>query len=240
MLKCSSRSMVACGVAAVFASHALVDPTSAPAAPLAVFLNHTRDELDRNYDQSAWASNMTDVLARYGTKSALTGERLGAPGRFSYRSAEVEGYDLFRAPDANGPVEVFVHGGAWRGGKASSYHFPPFTDAIEGDLSPERHVDSIDTPLLLASGSLESDEFKRQTHDFANALKKANRSNTSMMLENFNHFEMLDDYATPYGRIGQGVLNQISGQQASLGGDKSFEADPARFSCRSLPSISRF
>jgi arylformamidase len=92
----------------------------------AVFLHYTQEELDRAYDQRAWAPNAEEVIARYGelsraakSRHPFTTERYG-PG-------EDEVLDIFppvMAPHAGAsaasdgkpraPVHVFIHGGAWR------------------------------------------------------------------------------------------------------------------------------
>lgn len=89
-----------------------------------IFLNYDQGGLDEAYDQRMWASNMEEILASYATASARTRTRLGAPLRFAYGPTEVEGLDLFRAAASAAPVQIFVHGGAWRRGKASEYAFP--------------------------------------------------------------------------------------------------------------------
>src|SRR5882724_8958435 len=81
-------------------------------------------ELDDAYGQSVYARSQPQVCGRYATNSEGTRARLGAPRRFAYGSAPVEGLDVFAAKRPNAPVNVFVHGGAWRGGLAKNYAFP--------------------------------------------------------------------------------------------------------------------
>jgi arylformamidase len=50
-----------------------------------------------------------------------------------------------------------------------------FTDEIEQELSPQRHLELFTSPVVLAYGSEETPEFQRQTRDFAAALR-ANRT----------------------------------------------------------------
>src|SRR3989475_2250091 len=89
-----------------------------------VWLDLDQKELDDAYDQSVYAPNQPQVTGRYATNSEITRARLGAPRRFAYGSAPVEGLDVFAAKRSNAPVNVFVHGGAWRGGLAKNYAFP--------------------------------------------------------------------------------------------------------------------
>src|ERR671934_588675 len=88
-----------------------------------VFLDYTQEELDRAYDQSAYAPNREQLLARIAHTSELTRRRLGSPERFSYGEATIEGLDLYRAKASRAPILVFVHGGAWRAGLARDYAF---------------------------------------------------------------------------------------------------------------------
>ena len=283
-----------------------------------VFLDYTQAELDRNYDQAAWAPNIRQILARYDWKSALTRDRLGEPERFSYGESEVEGFDFFRAEAEGAPLHIFIHGGAWRAGSAESYHFPaemfvdsgisyaaldfgavqdigldgmigqirdaiawihdnsadlgidsdriyisghssgahlagvvaatdwskfglpeeavkgallisgmydlkpvrlsarssyvPFTDAIEDEMSPARHVDEIVTPLIIAYGTLETDEFQRHSREFAGMLEGTDLLEGLIVAEHFNHFELVEDFANPFGVVGAAALAQIRGE----------------------------
>jgi arylformamidase len=84
-----------------------------------------------------------------------------------------------------------------------------FTDEMEESLSTQRHLARIDTPLVLAHGSYETPEFKRQTRDFAAALQAANKPVQFFINENYNHFEMMETFASPYGLLGRAVLEQM-------------------------------
>jgi arylformamidase len=84
-----------------------------------------------------------------------------------------------------------------------------FTDAMEDSLSTQRHLAQIETPLVLAHGTYETPEFMRQTRDFAAALKAANKPVQFFINENYNHFEMMETFASPYGLLGRTVLEQM-------------------------------
>jgi arylformamidase len=84
-----------------------------------------------------------------------------------------------------------------------------FTDEMEERLSTQRHLARINTPLVLAHGSYDTPEFQRQTRDFAAALKAANKPVQYLVNENYNHFEMLETLASPYGLLGRAVLEQM-------------------------------
>jgi arylformamidase len=84
-----------------------------------------------------------------------------------------------------------------------------FTDEIEENLSTQRHLARINTPLVLAHGTYETPEFQRQTREFATALKAANKPVQYFVNENYNHFEMMETFASPYGLLGRAVLEQM-------------------------------
>jgi arylformamidase len=84
-----------------------------------------------------------------------------------------------------------------------------FTDEMEERLSTQRHLARINTPLVLAHGSYETPEFQRQTRDFAAALKAASKPVQYLVNENYNHFEMMETFASPYGLLGRAVLEQM-------------------------------
>jgi arylformamidase len=84
-----------------------------------------------------------------------------------------------------------------------------FTDEMEHELSAQRHLDRLNTPLILAYGSYETPEFQRQTRDFFAAVKAAGKPVELLVGEGYNHFEMLETLASPYGLLGRAVLRQM-------------------------------
>jgi arylformamidase len=281
-----------------------------------VFLDYDQEALDRAYDQSVYAPNREQLLARLAHTSELARRRLGQPERFSYGAA-IEGLDLYRAKVARAPIAVFVHGGAWRGGMARDYAFPAevflragahyaaldfnnvletggdllpmaeqvrrgiawvcrnaerlgadprrvyvtgtssgahlagvaattdwtryglpadairgytlasgmydlrgprlskraayvkFTDEAEQALSPQRHLERINAPIVLVFGSHETPEFQRQTREFADALTHAGKAAELIRAEGYNHFELAETLGNPYGPLGRAVLAQM-------------------------------
>jgi arylformamidase len=281
----------------------------------AVYLGMDQAELDDCYNQIKYAPNQPQITARYTSNSAATRARLGEPRRIAYGSAPVEQFDLFAAPVANAPVCVFVHGGAWRHGEASSYAFPAevivgagahyaavdfdnvvttagdlapladqvrravawiyknaasfggdqrriylcghssgghlagvalttdwagqfglpadvlkgglvasgmydlepvslsarseyvrFSHAIVEALSPQRHVDRLACPIIVAYGTFETPEFQRQARDFVATAKKAGKPAELLVAEGYNHFEILETLASPHGVLGRAAL----------------------------------
>ena len=84
-----------------------------------------------------------------------------------------------------------------------------FTDEMEQELSAMRHLDRLHTPLVLSYGTYETPEFQRQTRDFAAAVKAAGKPVELLVGEGFNHFEMLETLANPFGLLGRAVLGQM-------------------------------
>ena len=91
--------------------------------------------------------------------------------------------------------------------KRSSY--VAFTDEIEEALSPQRHLARISAPIVLACGSLETPEFRRQSRDFAAALQKAGKAVELIAAEGYNHFELTETLGSPYAPLGRAVLQQM-------------------------------
>jgi len=84
-----------------------------------------------------------------------------------------------------------------------------FTDPMERDLSPERHIDQINTPIVLVYGSGDTPEFQRQTRDFLGALRNAQKPAEAVFAEGCNHFELIETIANPYGVAGHARLQQM-------------------------------
>ena len=284
----------------------------------AVWLDLDQVELDDAYDQSKYAPNLQQITQRYGTNSNAVRARLGEPQRYTYGTTPIEGLDLYPAIRPNAPVNVLVHGGAWRVGRARDYAFPAelfvnagahfavldfvnvleaggslmpmadqvrravawvyrnarvfggdpnriyvsghssgahlagvvlttdwrkefglpadtvkgglccsgiydlkparlsarssyvrFTDEMEHALSSQRHLDRLNAPVIVAYGALETPEFQRQSRDFAAAVKAAGKPVRLLVGEGYNHFEILETLASPYGLLGRAALEQM-------------------------------
>jgi arylformamidase len=79
-----------------------------------VFRDYDQAELDRQYDQRAWAANAVALINGYSTYSEAVRGRLGVPQAYAYGEGRAETFDIFRGQRANAPIHVFIHGGAWR------------------------------------------------------------------------------------------------------------------------------
>jgi len=84
-----------------------------------------------------------------------------------------------------------------------------FTDEMEQALSTQRHLHRLNTPIILAHGTLESPEFQRQTREFAAAVKAAGKPVQLIVGEGYNHFELPETFGNPYGLTGRAALEQM-------------------------------
>lgn len=81
-----------------------------------------------------------------------------------------------------------------------------FTDEVEQALSSQRHLDQLNAPVIVAYGDQETPEFQRQGREFAAAVKAAGKPVELIVGEGFNHFEMQETLANPYGVGGRAAL----------------------------------
>jgi arylformamidase len=91
--------------------------------------------------------------------------------------------------------------------KRSSY--VKFTETMVQQLSGQRYLAGLNTSLVLAYGTCETPEFQRQTRDFAAAAKAAGKPVELIEGLAYNHFELLETLANPYGLTGWAMLNQM-------------------------------
>ena len=285
----------------------------------AVWLDMDQAELDAAYDQIKYAPNLPQIVRRYATNSEAVRARLGTPRRYAYGPTPIEALDVYMTKRANAPINVFIHGGAWRAGLAKDFGYPAelfvhggahyvvpdfinvieaegslmtmaeqvrravawvyrnarsfggdpdrvyvsghssgghlagvvlvtdwrkdfnlpadtvkgglccsgmfdlkavrlsarrsyvkFTDEVEQALSPQRHLDKLSAPVIVAYGTLETPEFQRQSREFAAALKAAGKPVQLLVGEGYNHFEIPETLANPYGLLGRAVLAQMN------------------------------
>ena len=282
-----------------------------------VFLDMDQQALDDAYDQEAYASNRAVVVSRRHAASERARSRIGNPKRIAYGPTEIEALDVVDCGVRNAPINIFLHGGAWRRNKAADYalnaeplvragahsvildfinvdeaggdlfpmydqvrrgiawvarnaesfggdpsriflsahssgshlagcfltrgwreeSLPPdiikgavllsgmydlkpvrlskrssyvsFTDRMEDLLSAQRHLDGLNAPLVVAIGTAETPEFQRQSRDFTAAVKAAGKPAELIVGEGYNHFELLETLANPYGITGRALLTQM-------------------------------
>src|SRR6266436_2878693 len=90
-----------------------------------VWLGMDQTELDNAYDQAVYAPNQPQVHARMAAANARAQARLGAPRRFQYGATEIESVDVYTCRNSktgsNAPINVYIHGGAWRNGRSADF-----------------------------------------------------------------------------------------------------------------------
>lgn len=84
-----------------------------------------------------------------------------------------------------------------------------FTDDMEHKLSTQRHLDKLAAPVIVAHGTLETPEFQRQTREFAAAVRAAGKPVELLVADGYNHFEVIETMASPYGLLGRAALAQM-------------------------------
>ena len=285
----------------------------------AVWLDMDQTQLDEAYDQLRFAPNRDQIVRRYASNSEEARRRLGVPKRLSYGVSPIEGFDLYATAKPNAPINIFIHGGAWRSGLARDNAFAAelfvhsgahylvadfanimetggdlmlmshqirkavawaynntstfegdrnriyisghssgahlasivmvtdwshdfglpkdivkggvlcsgmfdlkpvrlssrskdisFTDVVEHALSSQRHLNKLHAPIVVAYGTLETPEFQRQSRDFAAAVEALGKPVRLLVAENYNHFEIAETLANPYGLLGRAVLQQMN------------------------------
>jgi arylformamidase len=282
-----------------------------------VWLDLDQEDLDDAYDQSVYAFNARNISERIAVRTKTALEVLGPPERVAYGPAEIEKVDIYRTKRPDAPIMIFIHGGAWRGGRSANFalyaevfvkagahfvivdynnvletngdlfpmvdqcrravawvyrnaasfggnaaeiylsgrssgshvggcvvitewekqglprdilkgaalssgmydlkavrlskrsNYVKFTDAMEEELSAQRHLDRIHTPLVLAHGTAETPEFQRQTRDFAAALQAAGKPVQLIVAKGYNHPEMGETFGNPYGIMGRAALQMM-------------------------------
>jgi arylformamidase len=103
-------------------AEATVQSSSKIKGPL-VWLDMDQKELDDAYDQSVYAPNQQLVAARRRLASEALLKRI-TPERVAYGPSEDEQLDIYRTYRPNAPINIYVHGGAWRNGQSKEFAFP--------------------------------------------------------------------------------------------------------------------
>jgi len=81
-----------------------------------------------------------------------------------------------------------------------------FDDTTVAELSPIRHLERLQAPLVVAYGTCETPEFQRQNREFAAAVETAGKPVQLVVGEHYNHFELPETLGNPYGLIGRAAL----------------------------------
>jgi arylformamidase len=132
------RALVAGAAAGSLALAA--DPAAAqrcPAQPPArtkgplVWLDLDQQELDDAYDQAVYAFNQGNIGERRAANNEKVLAIIGHPDRVAYGPAAIEKVDIYKTSRPNAPTMIYIHGGAWRGGRSSqvAYMAEPYIKA---------------------------------------------------------------------------------------------------------------
>lgn len=76
-------------------------------------------------------------------------------------------------------------------------------------LSSIRHIERLTAPIVVSYAKLETPGFCRQARDFAAALKTAGKAHTFVAADQYNHLEIFETLASPYGVLGRLALEQM-------------------------------
>jgi len=96
-----------------------------------VWLDLDQHELDEAYDQSVYSFNQRFIQERRNERNELMAKVLGKPERVAYGSGKLEMVDIYKTKRPNAPTMIYLHGGAWRGGRSAqgAYLAEPFVNA---------------------------------------------------------------------------------------------------------------
>jgi arylformamidase len=90
---------------------------------------------------------------------------------------------------------------------SSRREYVKFDDETEESLSPLRHLDRLTCPLAVVYASKDSPEFQRQSREFSDALRQRGLLSALVVGEAYNHFELIETLANPYGIVGRLALD---------------------------------
>jgi len=85
-----------------------------------VWLDMDQHELDDAYNQIKYAPNRDQIVARNRINSANVRSRIGEPTRVNYGPTGDETLDIYKTNTPRAPINIHIHGGAWRTGAAAN------------------------------------------------------------------------------------------------------------------------
>jgi len=85
------------------------------------------------------------------------------------------------------------------------------TEPEAAAMSPIRQLPARSPPLTIAYGTAELPELQRQSRDYHAARLKAKLPSELMPLEGHDHFSILEELATPQGRLAEAVVKLAHG-----------------------------
>jgi arylformamidase len=124
----SRRGLVAAAAAGAFglasepatAQQCRVSSSARPKGP-PVWLDLDQEALDDAYDQDVYAFNSRNIAERHAANNEKALSAIGKPERVAYGPTDIEKLDIYRTKRPKAPTMVFVHGGAWRGGRSADF-----------------------------------------------------------------------------------------------------------------------
>lgn len=114
-----SGVVAAATIGPAFAQNCRIGPPPHTKGPL-VFLNYDQVELDAAYEQAWYDPLLQRTAARLASNSDAARKRIGRHQRIAYGPTGDEKVDIYRTDRPNAPIFLFIHGGAWQRGSASS------------------------------------------------------------------------------------------------------------------------
>jgi arylformamidase len=130
LLAGTAAGTVAMGTGSASAQRCPATPPAHTKGPL-VWLDMDQHELDEAYDQDVYAFNSKIISGRRASNNQKVLAIIGPPQREAYGPAEIEKVDIWKTKRPNAPVQIFIHGGAWRGGRSAqvAYMAEPYIKA---------------------------------------------------------------------------------------------------------------
>jgi arylformamidase len=86
-----------------------------------VWLDFDQEDLDDAYDQAAYAFNSRHIAERLAANNEKALSVIGKPERVAYGPMDIEKVDIYRTKRPYPPTMIFIHGGAWRGGRSADF-----------------------------------------------------------------------------------------------------------------------
>src|SRR5260370_832984 len=87
---------------------------------------------------------------------------------------------------------------------------PPITLSWPAPSPPPAPIShKLHSPRIVDDGTFEPPEFQPQTRDFCAAVRAAGKPVEMLVGEGYNHCEMLETLANPYGLLGRAVFAQM-------------------------------
>lgn len=110
-----------------------------------IYKNFRLDEMEYQYNPRVSVTNYPEHVATRARASRSTRAKLKSHCDVPYGQSQGTVLDIFPAKDEKSPVQLYIHGGYWRGGSKNDYSFiaEPFVDAgitmvlLEYDLCPK-------------------------------------------------------------------------------------------------------